>query len=103
MFGLGQQIGGDPVGLGVGIGNNDRFSRTGQPVDTDQPKYLAFGEGHEQVARAENLVNRFDRAGAIRERRNRLRAAESVDFRHADQGAGGENDRGDGKLVIEIG
>ena len=80
VLGLGQKVGGDPVRIVVAVGDDQHFRRAGDHVDADRAEDLALGGGDIGVARADDLGDRRDRLGAIGKRRDRLRAADAVDF-----------------------
>ncbi len=94
MFGLGQQVSSDPGGARRIIGDDHRFGRSGQPVDTDHAVHLALGQGDEQVAGTKDFIYRADAAGAVRQRGDGLRAADGVHFLDSQQrGSGQDNGR----------
>ena len=80
MLGLGQQVGGDPVGIVAAVGDDQHFRRAGDHVDADGAEDLALGRRDIGVAGADDLGDRRDRLGAIGKRRDRLRAADAVDL-----------------------
>ena len=80
MFGLGQEVGGDPVGIGRRIGEHQHFRRAGDHVDADRAEDAALGGRHIGVAGPDDLGDRGDGLGAIGERRDRLRAADAVNL-----------------------
>ncbi len=57
MFSLGQQIGRHPGRVGAVVGNDHCLSRTGQPIQTNQPENLLFGQGDKQITGPHNFVN----------------------------------------------
>ena len=80
VLGLRQQVGGDPVRIGVAVGDDQHLGRAGDHVDADLAEHLALGRRHIGVARPDDLGDRRDRRGAIGERRDRLRAADAIDL-----------------------
>jgi hypothetical protein len=65
------------------VGDDQHFRRAGDHVDADRAEDLALGGRDIGVARPDDLGHRPDRLGAVGERRDGLRAADAVDFRHA--------------------
>jgi hypothetical protein len=55
-------------------------SASGEPVDAARSEHLAFRFGHPDVARPDDLIDRRDGRGSIRQRGDRLRAAQPVEF-----------------------
>ena len=80
MLGLRQQVGGDPVRIVVLVGDDQHFRRPGDHVDADLPEHKPLGGGDIGVAGTHDFGDRRDCLCAISERRNRLRAADPVDF-----------------------
>ena len=66
-------------GSAPGVGDHDQVARPGEAVDPDLPEHLPLGLLNVQVSRADDHVDRLDRLGAVRERRDRLRPAHPVD------------------------
>ena len=92
VLGLGQQVERDPVGVVVGVGDDEDLGRAGDHVDADAAEDPALGGGDEGVAGAGDLVDRGDGFGAVGQRRNRLRAADAID--RVDAGdLGGQQDQ----------
>ncbi len=100
MFGLADQIGGEPAWVGALVGDDGDFGRTGDGVDADDAGDHALGGGDEDVARAGDLVNRIAQdvavlrlaaLGAVCEHGDGLSAADRVHLVHAEDGAGGED------------
>ena len=100
MLGLADQIGGNPAGVRVLIGDDGDFRGAGDRVDADDAGHHALGSGDEDVTRAGDLVDRFaqDLAvlrfgafGAIGEHGDGLGAADRVHLVNAEDGAGGED------------
>ncbi len=58
MLGLGEQVGGDPVGIVLGVGDDQHFRRAGDHVDADLSEHLALGLGDIGIAGADDLVDR---------------------------------------------
>ena len=93
MFGLRQEIGGDPVGIVVGIGHDQHFGRTGDHVDADGAEDLALGGGHPGIAGANNLGDGTNGFGAVGECSNGLSAADPVDLADTGDAGRGEHRR----------
>ena len=75
MLGLGQQVGGDEVAAGAGVGQHEQVAGAGEAVDADVAGDLALGLLHVEAARAGDHVDAADRLGAVGERGDGLRAA----------------------------
>ena len=58
VLGLADQVGGDVVGLGRPVGDQDDLARPGDAVDVDLAVDVPLGQGDEQVARPDDLVDR---------------------------------------------
>ena len=71
VLGLGDEIGGDPGGIGRAIGDDEHFGGAGDHVDADLAEDLALGGGDIGIAGADDLVDRLDGGGAIGERARR--------------------------------
>ena len=93
VFGLREQIGGDPVGIVFAIGDDQDLRGAGDHVDADGAEDHALGGGDVGVARPHDLVHRRDRRGAVGERGDRLRAADPIDLVDAGDARGGEHQR----------
>ena len=52
VLGLRQQVGGDPFGIGVSVGDDQHLGRAGDHVDADAAEHEALGRRHIGVARA---------------------------------------------------
>ena len=85
VLGLRQQIGGDPGRIVVPVGDDEDFRRPGDHVDPDPAEDPPLGRRDIGVARADDLVDRRDRRGAVGQRRDRLRPADPVDLVDAGQ------------------
>jgi hypothetical protein len=86
MLGLAEQVGGDPVGIVVGIGNDQYLGRPRDHIDADAAIKLALGLRDPGIAGANNHIDRRNRRGAIGECTNSLRAADPPHFINARQG-----------------
>ena len=106
MLRLRKEIGGDPVGIGGGVGEDQHFGRPGDHVDADLSEHPALGRRHPSVARSDDLDDGRDRLRAISQRRHRLRAADAVNLvnpralrgrehQRLDMAAGRRNDHDD--------
>ena len=93
MLGLGQKVSGDPVGIVVAIGDDENFRRAGDHVDADRAEDDALGGGDIGIARPDDLGDGRDALRAIGQRRDRLRAADAVDFLDAGNLCGGQHRR----------
>ena len=80
MLGLGDQVGGDELGLGRVVGQHDDLARAGDAVDGDLAEDVLLGQGDEQVARPDDHVHRRHALDAVGQRRHRLGAADAVDL-----------------------
>ncbi len=58
VLGLGDEIGGDPGGIGGAIGDDEDFGGPGDHVDADLAEDLALGGGDEGIARPTTLSTR---------------------------------------------
>ena len=77
MFGLGKQVHGDPVRVGLAVTDHQYLRRAGNHVDTDHPEYFALRGGHKNIPRTHNLVDRGHGFGAIGQRSHGLGATDS--------------------------
>ena len=93
MLGLRQEVGGDPVRIGVAVGEDQHLGRPGDHVDADLAEHQALGRRHIGVAGTDDLVDRRDRRGAVGERRHRLGAADAVDLVDAGERGGRQHQR----------
>ena len=93
VLGLRQQVGGDPVGIAVPVGEDQHFGRPGDHVDADLAEHHALGRRHIGVAGADDLGDRRDGLRAIGQRRNRLRAADAIDLIDAGELGRGQHQR----------
>ncbi len=93
MLGLAEQIGGDPFGIIVGIGDDQNFAGAGNHVDPDHAVELALGLGDPGVTRPGDDIDLGDPLGAIGERGDRLRPADAPDFVDSGNMRGGEHQR----------
>ena len=94
MLGLRDQIGGDELRVAA-RGEDDRFGGAGEHVDRAIGADDALRGGDEAVARAENFIDARNRARAVGERGNGLRAAHARDCVDAERFCGSEQ-RGPG-------
>ena len=80
MLGLRQQVGRDPPGVVVPVGDHEDLGGAGDEVDADLAEHAALGGGDIGVAGPGDLVDRLDRCGAVRQGRHRLSAADAPDL-----------------------
>ena len=90
VLGLADQVGGDVARVGRPVGDQDDLARPGDAVDVDLAVDLPLGQGDEQVARPDDLVDRRDPLDAVGQGRDGLGAADPVDLGHAQRVAGGQ-------------
>ncbi len=93
MFGLRQQIGGDPIGIVVAIGHHQDLGRTGNHVDTHRAEHLALGGRHIGIAGSDDLIDGPHRVRTIRECADRLRAPHAPDLIDTRQTRSGQHQR----------
>ena len=93
VLGLGQQVEREQLGIRAGVRDHHQVAGAGEAVDPHPRRQLALRLLHVQVAGADDHVDRGDRLGSERERRDRLRAPHPVHGRGARQVAGGEHRR----------
>ena len=75
------------------VGDDQDLRWAGDHVDADPAKDPPLGRRDIGVAGSDDLVDRLDRRRSIGERRDRLCAADPIDFVDPDQPGGGENQR----------
>ena len=80
VLGLRQQVGRDPPGVVVPVGDHEDLGGAGDEVDADLAEHAALGGGDIRVAGPGDLVDRLDRCGAVRQGRHRLSAADAPDL-----------------------
>ena len=80
MLALSKKISCECLRVGVLVGDDQYFARTGNKVDANLSVALALGLSDVLVAGTDNHVDRKNALGTIGERCNGLHAAESVDF-----------------------
>ena len=90
MFGLGNQIGGDEIGVSGFVGHDDHFARSGDRIDIDFAKHMPLGQRNEQIAGADDLVDLRHAFDAVSQCRHRLCTADSINFGNAQFVAGGQ-------------
>ena len=83
MFGLCQQVGGNPGGVVKAVSDNQYLRRTGDHVYADDSKYLPLGRCDVDIPGTDDLVHPSDGRGAKGQRSHGLGAADPVDFVHA--------------------
>ena len=92
VLGLRQQIGRDPGGIVLVVGDDQDFRRAGNQIDADLAEHAALGGGDVGVAGTGDLVDGLDRRRAIGECCHRLRAADTPDLVGAGD-LGGQHDQ----------
>ena len=81
VFGLGEQVGGDPGGMRpVRVGEDEDFARAGELVDGHGTEHLAFRLDDVGVAGAEDFDDGLDGLRAVGEGGDGLRTADLVDL-----------------------
>ena len=98
VFGLGEEVGGDPCGAGRAVGDDENFAGSGQQIDGDAAEELAFGFDDVAVAGAEDFRDGRDGFGAEGDGGDGLGAADAVDFGGAGEMECGEEGRVDGAV-----
>ena len=98
MLGLGEEVGGDPLGVARAVGEDANLGGAGDLVDGDGAVDLALGGGDVGVAGAGDELDGAD-AGAVGHHADGLDAANAVDFGGAGHAQGVEKRRGDGHAV----
>ncbi len=93
VLGLGEQVGGDPGRVVLGVGDDHDLGRAGHHVDADLAEHLALGRGHIGVAGADDLDHRLDGLRAEGERGDGLRAADAIDLVDAGKLGGHQHQR----------
>ena len=93
VLGLREQVHRHPVGRHRTIRHHQDLGRAGNHVDADGPEHPALGLGHIGIAGTDDLVHRTDGAGAMGQRRHRLRTADGVDLLDAGQTGRGQHGR----------
>ncbi len=90
MLGLCDQVGGHEVGAAGTVGNNDHLAGAGDRIDVDVAVDGFFGQRHEQVSRADDLVHRPDALDAVGQGRDGLCPADAINLADAQLVAGGQ-------------
>lgn len=100
MLGLADEVGGQQARVGGFVGDDADFGGAGNRVNAHECGDQRLGGGHEDVARAGDLVNRIAQdvavlrlaaLGAVCEHGNGLSAADRVYLVNTEDGAGGED------------
>ncbi len=79
VLGLGEQVHGDPVRVGLAVADDEDFRRSGDHVDADLAEHVALGGGDVDVARTDDLVHRRYALGTVGQRSHGLGAADGED------------------------
>src|SRR5262245_20285252 len=82
VLGLREQVERRQAWIDVALGHDRELRRTGETVDADETGDLPFRLGDVDVAGADDAVDRRDRLGPVRHRRDRLGAAALRDVGH---------------------
>ena len=80
MLGLAEQIQGHPFGVAGAVGQHQYLRGARDGIDPHPAEDLALGARHIGVARADDLVHRPDRPGAVGERGHGMGAADFPDL-----------------------
>ncbi len=99
VFGLGEQVGGQPIGIIVAVGDDEHFRGPRDHVDADSAEDLALGGGDEGIARAGDLRDGRDGLCTIGKGSDGLCAADAINLVDARNARGGENGRVDRTLL----
>ena len=95
VLGLGEEVGGDELGVRARVGDDQGLGGAGEAVDADVAVDLLFRQGDEEVAGTHDLVHPGHALGAVGEGGDRLRPAHGEEPVGAG-GPGGGEDRGVG-------
>ena len=93
MLGLAQQVNGAHLGVYRLVGDDQGFCWPGKQVDAHAAIQLAFGFGHEHVARAHQHVHGFDGGSTYGHGRHGLYTAQHQDLISASKVHGGNDGR----------
>ena len=80
VFGLREEIGGDPFGIGAIACNNQDLGRPSDHVDANGAENPPLGRGHISIARTDDLGDWGDGLSPISQRRDRLRAPDPINL-----------------------
>jgi hypothetical protein len=93
MLGLRQKISRDPVRVAAAVGKHQHLGRPGNHINTNLAEHEALRRRHIGIAGTDDLRDRCDGLGAVRERGDRLRTADAVDLVDAGELRGREHQR----------
>ena len=93
VLGLGQQVGGEPLGVVVPVGDDEDLRRSGDGIDADRAEHLALGGRDVGIAGADDLGDGRHALGAVGQRGHGLRAADAIDLGDAGQVRGRQHQR----------
>ena len=93
VFRLRNEVTGNKPRIGRIVRQDDHFTGARDAVDVHLAKNVLLRQGHEQIARSDNLVDRLDALHTVRQCRHRLRTANSVNFADTQLVAGGQQIR----------
>ncbi|OPZ97488.1 MAG: hypothetical protein BWY71_01603 [Planctomycetes bacterium ADurb.Bin412] len=99
VFGLAEQVGGQPVGAGGLVSDDEDIAGAGETVDIDQAEEFLFGQLRPDAAGADNFIDLGDGIGAEGQGGDGLDAANAIDFRNAQFAADGQDGRMDAALI----
>ncbi len=91
VFCLGEQVHGDPVGVGFAVADHEDFRGAGDHVDADNAEDFALGGGDENVAGADDFINGRNGFCAIGERAHGLGTANGEDPVNTGNRCGGQD------------
>ena len=93
MLGLREQVERDPIRIRACVGDHQDFGHAGDHVDAHGSEHASLRGGDVRVAGSANLVDRGNRRGTVRKRRDRLRAADREHARRLHEVRGGQHER----------
>ena len=90
VLGLRQQVRSEPRGISV-VGDDEHFGRPRDEINRRVPRHQTLGRRNVSIAGADNFGDGRNGLGPVGERRDRLRAADRVDFLNSQLGGNCEN------------
>ena len=91
VFGLGEQVHGDPVGVGAAVADHRQLGGAGDHVDSHLAENEFLRHRDIDIAGTGDLVDRRHGCGAVGHGADGLGAADGVQAVHAGERGGGEN------------